>query len=74
VYRGDGRAVWSGDRSSHDGGREGAAEASTDERAWVWVEGLGPETDYRYRYRVDVDGEDWAAGELWDWVPSERGG
>jgi hypothetical protein len=41
--------------------------ASTDERAWVWVEGLKPETDYRYR--VEVDGEERAAGELWDWVP-----
>ena len=49
-----------------------AAEASTDERAWVWLHGLEPETDYRYR--VEVDGEEWAAGELWDWVPSERGG
>jgi hypothetical protein len=38
--------------------------ASTDERAWVWVEGLKPETDYRYR--VEVDGEERAAGELWD--------
>ena len=49
-----------------------AAEAATDERAWVWVEGLEPETDYRYR--VKVDGKEWAAGELWDWVPIERGG
>jgi tartrate-resistant acid phosphatase type 5 len=51
---------------------EVAAEVSTDERAWVWVEGLEPETDYRYQ--VKVDGAEWAAGELWDWVPSERGG
>ncbi|HJV13828.1 MAG TPA: metallophosphoesterase, partial [Propionibacteriaceae bacterium] len=49
-----------------------AAEVSTDERAWAWVEGLEPETDYRYQ--VKVDGTEWAAGELWDWVPSERGG
>jgi hypothetical protein len=49
-----------------------AAEASTSERAWVWVEGLEPDTDYRYR--VEVDGEEWAAGELWDWVAIERGG
>ena len=39
---------------------EVAAEASTDERTWVWVEGLKPDTDYRYR--VYVDGEEWAAG------------
>ena len=32
--------------------RKVAAEASTDERAWVWVEGLEPETDYRYRIEV----------------------
>jgi tartrate-resistant acid phosphatase type 5 len=38
----------------------------------VWVEGLKPDTDYRYR--VYIDGEEWAAGELWDWVPSDRGG
>ena len=46
--------------------------ASTDERSWVWVEGLRPDTEYRYR--VLVDGADWAADELWDWVPSDRGG
>jgi tartrate-resistant acid phosphatase type 5 len=51
---------------------EVAAEASTSDRTWVWVEGLDPETDYRYR--VEVDGEEWAAGELWDWIPDERGG
>jgi hypothetical protein len=48
------------------------AEASTDERAWVWVEGLEPDTDYTYR--VLVDGREWAADELWDWVPTARGG
>ena len=45
-----------------------AAEASTDERAWVWVEGLQPDTDYRYR--VVVDGSEWAADELWAGFPS----
>ena len=53
-------------------GGEVVAEASTDERAWVWVEGLEPDTDYHYR--VIVDGRDWAAEELWDWVPVARGG
>lgn len=48
------------------------ATASTDERAWVWVEGLEPDRDYRYR--VVVDGEEWASGERWDWVASRRGG
>ena len=49
-----------------------AAEASTDDRTWAWVDGLRPDTDYRYR--VLVDGQEWAGGELWDWVPSQRGG
>ncbi len=48
------------------------AEASTDDRAWVWVRGLQPDTDYRYR--VLVEGAQWAAGERWDWVASARGG
>jgi predicted phosphodiesterase len=53
-----------------DGGL--AAEASTSERSWVWVEGLRPDTEYRYQ--VLVNGEEWAAGERWDWVPSRAGG
>ena len=48
------------------------AEESTADRAWVWVEGLEPDT--AYSYRVLVDGEEWAAGERWDWVEDERGG
>ncbi len=48
------------------------AESSTDQRTWAWVDGLRPDTDYRYR--VVVDGREWAADDLWDWVPSERGG
>jgi tartrate-resistant acid phosphatase type 5 len=48
------------------------ASATTAHRTWVWVEGLEPGTDYRYR--VLVDGEEWAAGERWDWVPARRGG
>ncbi|CAN5274866.1 hypothetical protein BH18ACT9_BH18ACT9_20150 [soil metagenome] len=48
------------------------AEASTSDRAWVWVEGLTSDSDYTYR--ILVDGEEWAAGERWDWVPSARGG
>src|SRR4051794_20314697 len=48
------------------------AEASTSERTWAWLEGLEPDTDYRYR--VEVGGQEWAAGERWDWVPSARGG
>jgi tartrate-resistant acid phosphatase type 5 len=48
------------------------AEASTEDQAWVWVQGLEPDTDYRYR--VVVEGAEWAAGELWDWIPDDRGG
>ena len=48
------------------------AEARTEDSAWVWVTGLAPETEYRYR--VVVDGEEWAAGERWDWGPDPRGG
>ena len=46
--------------------------ARTDDRSWVQVDGLQPGT--RYRYRVLVDGQEWAAGERWDWLPAERGG
>ncbi|MGI8899564.1 MAG: metallophosphoesterase [Nocardioides sp.] len=49
-----------------------AAEVSTSDKAWVWAADLEPDTDYTYR--VLVDGEEWAAGERWDWVPSRRGG
>ncbi|MBA3309213.1 MAG: metallophosphoesterase [Nocardioidaceae bacterium] len=48
------------------------SSAVTRDRAWVWVHGLEPDTDYRYR--ILVDGEEWAAGGRWDWVPAERGG
>ncbi|HEX6337589.1 MAG TPA: metallophosphoesterase [Jiangellaceae bacterium] len=48
------------------------AEASTATQCWVWVEGLEPDTEYRYR--IHVDGQEWAAGERWDWVPTAAGG
>lgn len=48
------------------------ADAGTSDRTWVWVRGLQPDTDYRYR--VTVDGQEWAAGERWDWVQDPRGG
>ncbi len=46
--------------------------AQTEDSTWVWVEGLTPDSEYRYR--VLVDGEEWAAGERWDWVEDPRGG
>ena len=48
------------------------ARARTAERSWAWLEDLRPDTEHTYR--VVVDGEEWAAGERWDWVPSARGG
>jgi predicted phosphodiesterase len=48
------------------------ARAATSDRTWVWLDGLAPDTEYRYR--VTVDGEEWAAGERWDWVEDDRGG
>lgn len=55
-----------------DGEGAVAAVATSEDRTWVWVEGLQPDTDYRYR--VVVDDEEWAAGERWDWVEDRRGG
>ena len=48
------------------------SEARTSERTWAWLDGLQPDTEYRYR--VVVDGQEWAAGERWDWAPDDRGG
>ena len=55
-----------------DGSDQVVARAATEERTWVWVTGLSPQTEYRYR--VLVDGREWAAGERWDWVEDPRGG
>lgn len=55
-----------------DGSGAVVARATTADRTWAWVDGL--EADTEYRYRVVVDGQEWAAGERWDWVPHARGG
>jgi predicted phosphodiesterase len=55
-----------------DGDGAVVASARTDERTWVWVRGLEPDTDYSYS--VTVDGRPWAEGELWDTVADPRGG
>jgi tartrate-resistant acid phosphatase type 5 len=55
-----------------DGEGRIAARAETSERSWVWVNGLTPDTEYTYR--ITVDGQEWAAGERWDWAPSDAGG
>lgn len=57
---------------AYDGTGAVVAEARTEDRTWAWLEGLAPDTTYTYR--VIVDGEEWAAGERWDWVEDERGG
>jgi hypothetical protein len=51
---------------------EVVAEAATDTQTWVWIAGLEPDTDYQYR--VEIDGEEWAAGQRWDWTPCAAGG
>jgi tartrate-resistant acid phosphatase type 5 len=48
------------------------ATAGTGEVNHTWVTGLRPDT--AYRYRVLVGGQEWAAGERWDWGPVDRGG
>lgn len=53
-------------------GGDVVAEARTSDRSWTWVEGLEPDT--AYAYRITVDGDAWAAGQRWDWVPCASGG
>ena len=51
---------------------EVVADARTADRAWVWVDGLEPDT--AYRYRIHIDGREWGAGPRRDWVPTASGG
>jgi tartrate-resistant acid phosphatase type 5 len=44
---------------------EVVARAETTEANHTWVRGLDPNVEYEYR--VLVDGEEWAAGERWEW-------
>ena len=55
-----------------DAGGRVVASGRTSEHCWAWLEGLQPDTEYSYR--VTVDGEPWAGGERWDWVPVPAGG
>ena len=48
------------------------AEEKPEGYAATWVRGLQPDTEYRYR--VEVDGAEWATGELWDIAPVPEGG
>jgi tartrate-resistant acid phosphatase type 5 len=47
-----------------------AATAKTDAANHCWVSGLTPNT--RYTYKVFVKGEEWGAGERWDWSPADK--
>jgi len=55
-----------------DGDGRVVAEAGTSDHCWVWLDEL--ESDTEYRYRVTIDGQPWAVGERWDWVPVPEGG
>lgn len=46
-------------------GDETVARTETSDANHGWIRGLEPNT--KYGYRVLVDGEEWAAGERWDW-------
>jgi tartrate-resistant acid phosphatase type 5 len=43
------------------------ASAVTETTNYCWIAGL--QADTAYRYEVLVNGEPWASGERWDWVP-----
>ena len=49
---------------------EVVARAETRDRNHARIRGLNPDTDYTYR--VIVGGEEWAAGERWDWDTDRR--
>jgi tartrate-resistant acid phosphatase type 5 len=46
------------------------AACDVDAANHCWVPGLMPDTEYTYR--VLVKGEEWAAGERWDWSPTDQ--
>jgi hypothetical protein len=54
----------------YDGAGSLVAVAESEAANHCWVAGLGPDTEYTYR--VFVKGEEWAAGDRWDWSPSEQ--
>jgi tartrate-resistant acid phosphatase type 5 len=55
-----------------DGDGTVVARTATEEANHAWVQGLRPGTTYRYR--VLVDGEQWGAGDRYDWTPEGLGG
>jgi tartrate-resistant acid phosphatase type 5 len=54
----------------YDGSGALVAVSKTDVANHCWVSGLAPNT--RYTYKVFVKGEEWAAGERWDWSVKDR--
>ncbi|MBY0497499.1 MAG: metallophosphoesterase [Cyanobacteria bacterium] len=46
------------------------AGANTEVANHCWVSGLQPDTEYTYK--VFVKGQEWAAGERWDWSSKEH--
>jgi hypothetical protein len=46
------------------------AAATTEAANHAWVAGLQPDTEYTYR--VFVKGQEWAAGERWDWSAADK--
>jgi hypothetical protein len=54
----------------YDDGGALVAVSKTDVANHCWVSGLAPNT--RYTYKVFVKGEEWAAGERWDWSAKDR--
>lgn len=52
--------------------REGrvVSTAATESANHCWVAGLQPDTEYRYK--VFVKGQEWAAGERWDWSAADQ--
>lgn len=44
--------------------------AATESANHCWVAGLSPDTEYTYK--VFVKGQEWAAGERWDWSAADQ--
>ena len=53
----------------YDASGASVATAKTDVANHCWLSGLAPDTEYTYK--VFVKGEEWAAGERWDWSAAQ---
>ncbi len=54
----------------YDASGKTVACATTQVANHCWLSGLQPDTEYTYK--VLVKGQEWAAGERWDWSPKDR--